>query len=176
MIKKKQVNQLVNTQEILNLLQTYSSDSYHIQDNIPNRKLNNIYKSFPIDRGEIILATVDGTVFGSHKNGLVFGEQGIYANNDFTGGSFSGFMTYSDFSQVQLRSEGASIFFGDRGFQFCFAGSMMKDDKLMPLLTDLQKLLGRNDQPSQASSTHFGCPGCGAPNQRNQCEYCGRKL
>ena len=170
------MNELARTQEILTFLQTYSSDSYHLQGRIPNRKLNNIYKHFPIDQFEDILATVDGTVFGSHKNGLVFGGRGIYANNDLTGGNFSGFMSYADFAQVQLRTESNSIFFGDRGFQFCFAGSMMKGKKLMPLLTNLQQLLGKNDPLNETSSTDFGCPGCGAPHQRNQCEYCGRKL
>jgi len=133
----------LDEQELQSFLQGYTSNSYFVEESLPQKKKTNILRHFPIPTEERILATVDATVFGSHKNGLVFGVSTLYANNDWTAESFSGSMSYEEFSQAKIEVRAHSIFFGDQ-FRVCMSGSQMKTEYLCELLAELQNLMWTN--------------------------------
>lgn len=149
---------MINEQDLVTILERYKNSDLLIGVEISEKRIRNIMHSFPIPQGEEIFATVNATVFGSNKNGLVFGKSAIYANNDFTGGGFSGAMSYAEFLEVEIRFDNAftsqDVFLGE-SFRVCLGGSQMSANQLADMMVELQNFL-RTNTSSQQSNNETG--------------------
>lgn len=81
-------------------LKKLSSSDFYVMPNIPPAKLRNAIDNYPVPADEQVLALVDATVFGSAKNGMVFGHTGVYWKNDWTTESAKTFLTWAEIAAM----------------------------------------------------------------------------
>jgi len=114
---------------------------YYLKNTLSLKKLNNIKKFFPISEKEDILASIDTTLFGTHKYGLVFGRKGIYINNNTWGGEkFQVTISYDEFSTMKITFDKHNIIIGDH-FVVSLAGCMMNPKAVQKFLLGLKDIL-----------------------------------
>ena len=58
-------------------------DDFHFHPKLPPKKLKNARKTCNVAGSVPVSILVDATVFGSAKNGLLFGAGGVYIHNDW---------------------------------------------------------------------------------------------
>jgi hypothetical protein len=113
-----------------------------IAPNIPPKKLENGCAKCGVPASETIFALIDTTSFGSAKNCLLFGREGIYFHNDWsatTPGSFA--IPYREFvARAVSKGSWCEIRFGPKE---CVdtAGSNMPTAKALAILCAVQKAL-----------------------------------
>ena len=64
---------------------TAPPEDVFLAPNVPDQKLKNALATCRVPPTEEILILVDATVFGSAKNALLVGHQGVYFHNDWSG-------------------------------------------------------------------------------------------
>ncbi|RST71815.1 DUF4339 domain-containing protein [Siminovitchia acidinfaciens] len=89
-------------QVIFDACQQRESENFFVGENIPQRKLQNVFKEYPISSDEQIFALVDTTVFGSAKQGAVLTNMGIHVKNSWTGDVREGFINWHDFQYAEF--------------------------------------------------------------------------
>jgi hypothetical protein len=67
--------------EIRDVCRRHAEGSFYFDSEIPAKKLANARASFAIPTSERVIVLVDCTVFGSAKDGVAFGESGLYWKN-----------------------------------------------------------------------------------------------
>lgn len=124
--------------KILEILKDFSSSDFYIAPQIPQAKLNNAFAHYPVPTKETILGLVDATVFGSAKNGMAFGINGIYWKNDWTTTTARNFLAWDDLHQNigSISTNGPDLIIAP-GCAFNLAGSSVKPKALMKLLTNI---------------------------------------
>ena len=87
-------------ERILELIKRYlPQDGLSVAPQIPDKKLANAVAKCELPPAERVLGLIDCTVFGSAKNCLLFGAEGIYFHNDWSGKSPGrGFIPYEEFA------------------------------------------------------------------------------
>lgn len=70
---------------------------FYVGENIPNRKLRNVWNEYSVGQDEVVYALVDSTVFGSAKEGVAITNKGIHINNSWTSDLRKGFIGWEDF-------------------------------------------------------------------------------
>jgi len=97
----------------------FGRDCY-VGSDIPGKTLANAVKSMNITEDERILAFIDGTVFGSGKNGMAIGSRGIYWKNASHTPTARNYLSWDMFRDVEIESGGNPA----RGRQ-CFHGGRL---------------------------------------------------
>ncbi len=129
-------------QELLAILNTYSSKGYFTYGNIPGNKLQAAVQHYPVDLNDTPLALIDSTVFGSAKNGMVIGLKGLYwrnfITNDNSGRNFVSWEELAD-PQAPMTRSTFSVQLAP-GCEFDMSGSPMGKQLLINLLNQLVAL------------------------------------
>ena len=86
-------------QIILNEVSRIDCPDLLIQPDIPGKKLTNACAFYPVDPADTVLALIDGTVFGSAKQGMALGVKGIYWRNDWTTETARNFLSWDEVAQ-----------------------------------------------------------------------------
>ena len=94
---------------------------------------------------ERILALVDATVFGSAKNALVFGTEGVYYHNDWNSRCAGvGTVPYAEFAErLFVRESWAEVGLGQGQF-FNRSGSQVTSQKIVELLNAVRAALAHS--------------------------------
>ena len=100
--------EFVRVQTLHAFLSLWDADPVEIlvAPEIPEKKLVNGVQRFGVPEEEVVLALIDTTVFGSAKDGLIFGAHGVYFRN--IGGEIHN-VSYEDFPACSFAVEGADI-------------------------------------------------------------------
>ena len=123
---------------LLGILKNFNTKDFFIAEEINSKRRKNIYAKFPIPQNETIIATVDATAFGSNKYGLAFGLNAIYVNNDITGDSYSGSISYEELNRSEIVHKGSIVFIGSL-FRVNMGLPDMKPEKLVELLIQIKQ-------------------------------------
>jgi actin-like ATPase involved in cell morphogenesis len=114
-----------------------------VTPSIPPLKLQNASRSCGVPLSETVVGLLDATIFGSAKNAMLFGLEGIYYRNDFTAlCSGPGAVAYADFPFIEFTPNSALEELGlggDRSFQT--VGSEVKKDRLAQILNAFKALI-----------------------------------
>ncbi len=110
----------------------YTSPDFYVAELIPQDKLQNALKAYPLSEGEQPIALIDATSFGSAKNGMLIGELGISWHNLFSNGNLSK-MLWAELSTLAITVDGFSIKIGDDAV-FDASGTQFDKKKLVTLL------------------------------------------
>jgi hypothetical protein len=89
------------------------------------------------------IAFFDASLLGSGSEGMLFGKTGVYYRTDWTvsSGPRNGFIPYADFPSRQFKKSGFQQISLDRGQNFVTAGSGVSIERLIELLTEIQKVV-----------------------------------
>jgi hypothetical protein len=91
---------------IRNLLVAYLPQrDLFVTPDIPESKLKNAWASCEVPPGERVVGLIDCTTFGSAKHCLLFGTEGIYFRNPWSGGyptMVPGFVPYGEFANREF--------------------------------------------------------------------------
>lgn len=121
--------------DIMDVLRLYHpQDSFYVYPKIPHKKLANARYACGIPQAEGVMGLIDCTVFGSAKNGLVFGTENAHYANVWTGKSRQGKIPYHDFPNRSFTMLGSSEISLDRGDTLVVSGSSMKKEVIIDLL------------------------------------------
>jgi len=121
------------------------NEGLYKKPDIPDKKIKNARDKCQVPANETVFALLDLTTMGSAKNALLFGEKGLYVNNDWTATiSGNAFMPYSRLTQLPVESGKFKEINIGPDFVINFAGCMMKKDNILTMLHNLQKLLRGN--------------------------------
>jgi len=117
----------------------------HVAPDIPDKKLANACQTCRVPQGERILALIDATVFGSAKNALLFGREGIYYHNDWSSKvAGPGLVPYIEFPQRRFQRESWAEVGLDRGQFFNRSGSQATSQKVVEMLLAVRQALTGN--------------------------------
>ena len=119
-------------------------DDLHVGGEIPEKKLSNARTACAVPEGERLLALVDATVFGSAKNCLVFGTEGLYFHNDWSSRTAgAGVVPYAEFAdRLFVRESWAEVALGQGQF-FNRSGSQVTSQKVVDILLAVRNALAR---------------------------------
>ncbi|WP_219118634.1 hypothetical protein [Janthinobacterium sp. UMAB-56] len=149
---------------ILGELRRFGASDFYVQGDIPAVKLRNAVENYPVPAGETVLALVDATVFGSAKNGLAFGCQGIYWKNDWASKSAKSFLSWEAVTTLvdSMYVKSGDLFFAP-DCPFNLSGSQVKPQALLALFEKIKKAaLSSNheeigkEQRTEATDTQSG--------------------
>jgi hypothetical protein len=117
----------------------------HVAPDIPDKKLANACQTCRVPQGERILALIDATVFGSAKNALLFGREGIYYHNDWSSKvAGPGLVPYIEFLQRRFHRESWAEVGLDHGQFFNRSGSQATSQKVVEMLLAVRQALTGN--------------------------------
>jgi hypothetical protein len=87
------------------------------------------------------IAFFDATLMGSGTEGMLFGKTGVYYRTEWTvrKGPRSGFIPYSEFPSRQFNKAGYYEVSLDRDQNFVTAGSGVRPERLLELLSEIQR-------------------------------------
>lgn len=117
-------------------------DGLYIHPSIPAEKLANAAESCGLPEGEQALALIDCTVMGSAKNALIFGRQGVYYHNDWTGKqSGTDSIPYADFPNREFKDEEWFEVTLGNGQYLNVSGSSVPKDRIVEMLNRVKQHL-----------------------------------
>ena len=96
----------LSADDLLQICNEYRGHTYHVAGEIPEKKLVNAAKHFPIPSMEGVAALIDSTAFGSCKYGLAIGQSGIYWRNPHTAMSMIFRLPWKEFASVPIVGKG----------------------------------------------------------------------
>jgi tetratricopeptide (TPR) repeat protein len=150
---------MIQFSDLQDFLQRYISESsYFVGERIPAKKVGNARTHYGIPNEDDLFALIDGTVFGSAKEGLAVTTSGLYWRN-FSSKQPSSLL-WNQFLALGIRKEGKSkIFFGENiGLEII---SSFSKERLLPffeeLQTEIEALVGddvylQNDEKNEIAS------------------------
>lgn len=133
--------------DLFQICAKYTGDKYYVDEVIPEKKLANARKHFPIPPVERVVALIDATVFGSAKTGLAISEEGIRwhnGSNNNAKGPKSVFLPWDKFASAPINYRGMiniSVQIGE-GTEFDMPSQAMNKKNLVQLLSEIQSLIG----------------------------------
>lgn len=121
-------------QQIVDLLNNYNKENgIFIAPNIPEKKLKNALAKCKLDPDKHIIALIDCTVFGSAKNALLFGRNGIHFHNDpAIAYPEIGKISYPDLGKNRISLTKKKLIFA-QGIALDLSGSAFPVDKLLTI-------------------------------------------
>ncbi len=133
----------LSEERLLSVLRRFQGqDDLYLAPNIPSRKLANACVSCALPPGEKILALIDSTVFGSARNALLLGLEGIYYHNDWTSKKTGvGAVLYRDFPQREFVRDSWSEVGLDCGQFFNRSGSNVTSQTIVEILNAIKALI-----------------------------------
>lgn len=114
----------------------YSASDFYVAELIPDQKLKNATKTYPLPGGGSPVALIDTTLFGAADNGLLIGEHGLSWHNLATETKVSS-LRWKEFSSTTLSLDGSKIKFGGSGV-FDTACNGLGKEKIIELLGAIQ--------------------------------------
>ncbi|PJI07516.1 MULTISPECIES: DUF4339 domain-containing protein [Clostridium] len=123
-----------NIGNIYELCGKTSMKRYYYKDSIPEKKIINAKKAYPLPDSEKIIALCDSTISGNGKNGLVICESGVFLKNMTQKVRH---VTWDDFITRTIAIQNSAICVGE--FRF-FVNNGPKD-QICDFLQDIQKVL-----------------------------------
>jgi serine/threonine protein kinase len=100
--------------DLLTILKGFQPrNDLYVLPTIPEKKLNNGRKSCEVPEKEEILALIDGTLFGSAADCVLFGVTGMYYH-DFL--ESPGYLPYIYFPQYTFTYKGSKVYLNERAF------------------------------------------------------------
>lgn len=96
---------MVSYNELFQICVKFTAQNYYVGDVIPEKKLANARKRYPIPDQERVVALIDTTVFGSAKAGLAIGETGLYWRNATTKTKQT-YMSWREFAGAPIVAKG----------------------------------------------------------------------
>ncbi len=133
---------MVSYNDLFRVCVKYTAQNYYVGDVIPQNKLANARKRYPIPEQERVVALIDTTIFGSAKTGLAVGETGLHWRNANTQTQRT-YMSWGELSQIPIVAKGvvsARVEIGQNAIVE-LAGSVMGKDDVLKLLSDIQHLI-----------------------------------
>ena len=127
--------------DITKVILCCDSDGFYKFGGIPEKKLDNAKKTCAFDVTDTVLALVDSTVFGSAKEAMIVGINGIYWNNDWTTESARKFLSWEEIANSKFQIK--SLIFDIEILPGCIFGMSkadMKKDTLIELLNKITYL------------------------------------
>ncbi|WP_020620543.1 helix-hairpin-helix domain-containing protein [Paenibacillus daejeonensis] len=128
----------ISLERISDICAGYTGQGYFVEELIPDRKLRNATQSLRLPRDERIIAFVDGTVFGSGKNGLAICTNGLYWKNDWTTESRKTNLSWEAFAKCEVGNKGKFNIELGYGNLFNTSGCSFPNHQLIKLLQELQ--------------------------------------
>jgi len=122
--------------KLTDICSSYWGRDFYVGELIPEQKLKNATKTYPLPDGGRVVALIDTTVFGTAGNGLLIGEYGLSWHNFATETKISS-LRWREFSETALLLDGSKIKFGNFGI-FDTAGSSFGKGKIIGLLVAIQ--------------------------------------
>jgi hypothetical protein len=130
-------------------------DDLHLAPDIPPRKLATARRTCQVPADEVILALVDATVTGTARAALLLGRAGLYYHNDHGSKVVgAGMIPYVDLLGRKFERASWSEVSLDRGEFFNRSGSQVTADRLVELLTAVQRGLATDAAPSASGPDH----------------------
>lgn len=123
-----------NIDNIYELCRKTSMKRYYYKDSIPEKKIINAKKSYPLPDSEKIIALCDSTISGNGKNGLVICESGIFLKNL---AQKVRNVTWDDFITRTIAIQQSAICVG----KFNFFVNNGPKEQICNFLQDIQKVL-----------------------------------
>ncbi len=146
---------MVSYDDLFQVCIKYTAADYFIGDVIPEKKLVNVRKRYPVPDQERIVALLDTTVFGSAKTGLAIGETGLHWRNASVETNRT-YISWHEFASVPITTKGIlpppKIAMGKDAVVELLGSGLSKDD-VVKLLTDLQYLIRSPSSASRSPST-----------------------
>ncbi|MBD8067467.1 helix-hairpin-helix domain-containing protein [Bacillus sp. PS06] len=136
---------------IFEICDQYINDSWYVGEAIPEKKLRNVIKEFPIPPDEEVLAVVDCTMFGSCKIGLAICTGGMFVNNDWTIEERKGYLPWYDFIDAKIELDGKYNVKVTPAFRIGLSGSMLKRAELVTILQHIQSYVSKVYRKDKAS-------------------------
>lgn len=143
---------MVSYDDLFQVCVKYTAADYFVGDVIPENKLVNARKSYPVPEQERIVALLDTTVFRSAKNGLAIGETGLHWRNSSVETSRT-YLSWQELGSVPLKPKGIMpprIEMG-KGIAIELASGGLSKHDALKLFTDLQHLV-RSPSANRPSS------------------------
>ena len=149
----KAISPQLTPEKIITLLKSYQSkdnglQSLYVLPDIPPRKLNNARRQSKVPTAEKIFGLIDCTVFGSAKNGILFGQKGIYFNNWWAASVTPGpgKLLYSEFPKRVFENKGKStVSLGNNQLiDTSGSGSTESSKAVTDILNSLKSLIQRS--------------------------------
>lgn len=108
----------------------FFGEKIYILDNIPQDKILNATKSMNITYNDVPLALIDGTTFGSCKDGIVISLNGIYWKESLESSNFISWYNIKTLQNINsIKYEKLKIIFGNKNIinfsSFNLTGSML---------------------------------------------------
>ena len=121
---------------LLGICEKFSGSGYYIKNSIPEKKLKNAMKEYPLPKGDIVLALIDTTIFGSAKEGVAIGQYGLsWKNITETARK----MSWENFAVTQIEKKNDGIHLdGKNRIESSISANV---DDPVELLTEIQNMV-----------------------------------
>lgn len=121
------------------------SDDFYITPGIPKNKLENARNHYHIPKEEKVLGLIDGTVFGSAKNGVAFGCLGIYWKNDWMTETSRNFLSWDELikGRNEISTDAYDVFL-PKGCVIGLVGSSIKSAQLKTYILEIIQQITEN--------------------------------
>lgn len=145
---------MITYDDLLQICVKYTGPDYYVGDIIPDKKLANARKRYPIPAQERVVALIDTTSFGSAKTGIAIGEMGIYWRN-FNIETKKNYLSWHDLASAPIVAKGIVSSRVEAGEDSVLelVGAAFKKDDVVRLLSDIQHLTRSPSTASRSSST-----------------------
>ena len=107
------------TEKLIEICGGFSGTSYFALDSIPEKKINNSMKAYPLPNGGRVIALIDSTVFGSASDGLAIGQYGLSWHNSF---EMSKQMDWEAFAGAEIIAKDKTNIYFDETNKFSVIG------------------------------------------------------
>lgn len=122
--------------KLTEICSNYSASDFYVAELIPEQKLKNATKTYPLPDGGSPVALIDTTLFGAADDGLLIGEHGLSWHNLATETKVSS-LRWKEFAATTLSLDGSKIKFGGIGV-FDTTGNGLGKEKIIELLGAVQ--------------------------------------
>jgi len=122
--------------QLTEICANYSAGDFYVAELIPEQKLNNAKRTYPLPGGGKPVALIDTTLVGAADDGMLIGEHGVSWHNLATETKVSS-LRWRDFLTTTLLLDGSKIKFGEIGV-FNTTGNGLGKEKILELLGAIQ--------------------------------------
>jgi DNA uptake protein ComE-like DNA-binding protein len=144
-----------NSEDFANMLteicSRYSGASYYVDELIPQDKLENAKKYYPVPGGGKVIALIDATVMGSAKNGMAIGKRGISWHNGWGSETKNGSFRWKDMKNAIIKKDFSKIKIRDKDFDM--SGSSFDKDQFVKLLIEIKTLSTSESSEKKTANT-----------------------
>lgn len=142
---------MISYDDLFQICVKYSASNYYVDEVIPEKKLANARKHYPVPGQERIVALIDTTVFGSAKTGIVIGDTGLYWRNASQETQRT-YLSWTQLAEISVVPKGILNTRIELGSNIVveLSGSAFSKDEVASLLSEIQYLIR---SPSRARTS-----------------------